>query len=147
MVPSRARRGNLMNAIKARVWRVAACTWLLAVLSVPAPSRSELVAEIEVAPAAQRIDQKKVFVLDVREPSEYVGGHIAGSVLIPLGQVNARIGELLKHKDHPMIVVCGSGVRSAAAIEMLRKHGFTRMHNLKGGMNAWRKAKLPVVKP
>lgn len=104
-------------------------------------------AEIEVSTAAALILEQKVFVLDVREPSEYKSGHIAGSVLIPVGQVNARFEELLQYKDQPMLVVCGSGARSAAAIGMLSKRGFSNLRNIKGGMDAWRGAKLPVARP
>ena len=103
--------------------------------------------EIDVIGAAKLIQEKKVFVLDVREPSEYAAGHIEGSVLVPLGQVEARFQELIKRKDQPMLVVCGSGGRSAKAIEILSKHGFSQMRNIQGGMNAWRKASLPVAQP
>ena len=103
--------------------------------------------EIDVIGAAKLIQEKKVFVLDVREPSEYAAGHIEGSVLVPLGQVDARFQELIKRKDQPMLVVCGSGGRSAKAIEILSKHGFSQMRNIQGGMNAWRKASLPVAQP
>jgi rhodanese-related sulfurtransferase len=108
---------------------------------------AESVAEIDVTSAAQLIQDKKVRVLDVREPSEYAAGHIAGSTLIPVGQVNSRFEELIAHKDEPMLVVCGSGGRSAKAIEILNKHGFSQLRNIKGGMSAWRKANLPVVQP
>jgi rhodanese-related sulfurtransferase len=121
--------------------------WLLmATVLAAGVAHADGVAEIDVAGAAQLIQDKKVFVLDVREPSEYTAGHIAGSVLIPLGQVNARVEELAKVKDQPMLVVCGSGVRSARAIQMLTKQGFSHMRNIKGGMDAWRKAGLPISK-
>ena len=109
--------------------------------------RADPIADIDVAAAAQLIQEKKVRVLDVREQSEYAAGHIAGSTLIPLGQVNSRVEELTAHKDQPMLVVCGSGGRSAKAIEILSKHGFSQLRNIKGGMNSWRKANLPVVQP
>ncbi len=118
-------------------------SWMLAAGAALAQSATE----IDVTAAAHLIQEKQVFVLDVREPSEYAQGHIAGSVLIPLGQVNARFAELLQQRDQAMLVVCGSGVRSAAAIRMLSKQGFSRMQNIKGGMDAWRKANLPTVQP
>ena len=108
---------------------------------------AEALPEIDVAAAAAQIQDKQIKVLDVREPAEFATGVIQGAVLIPLGQVERRIGELDGLKDRPMLVVCGSGGRSAQAIKVLSKYGFTKLTNIKGGMNAWRKAKLPVAAP
>ena len=108
---------------------------------------AEALAEIDVTTAAAQIQDKQIKVLDVREPSEFASGVIQGAVLIPLGQVEKRVAELDAFKDQPMLVVCGSGGRSAQAIKVLSKYGFTQLTNIKGGMNAWRKAKLPVVAP
>ena len=108
---------------------------------------AETLPEIDVAAAAAQIQDKQIKVLDVREPAEFATGVIQGAVLIPLGQVEKRIGELDGLKDRPMLVVCGSGGRSAQAIKVLSKYGFTKLTNIKGGMSAWRKANLPVVAP
>ncbi|MDQ3259628.1 MAG: rhodanese-like domain-containing protein [Pseudomonadota bacterium] len=110
-------------------------------------ARAETLTEIDVAAAAARIQGQQIRVLDVREPSEFATGVIQGAVLMPLGQLEKRVAELDVFKDQPMLVVCGSGGRSAYAIKMLTKHGFTRMQNIRGGMDAWRRAKLPVVAP
>ena len=130
-----------------RAMRTAGLVLLIASTGTTGMAGAAPLAEIEVSAAAALILEQKVFVLDVREPSEYKSGHIAGSVLIPVGQVNARFEELLQYKDQPMLVVCGSGARSAAAIGMLSKRGFSNLSNLKGGMDAWRGAKLPVARP
>lgn len=108
---------------------------------------AEALPEIDVTIAAAQIQNKQIKVLDVREPAEFATGVIKGAVLIPLGQVEKRVSELDAFKDQPMLVVCGSGGRSAQAIKLLSKYGFTQLSNIKGGMNAWRKAKLPVVAP
>ena len=80
----------------------------------------------------------KVQVLDVREPDEFTGplGHIRGAVLIPLGTLKARAGEL--SKDKPIVAVCRVGGRSAQAIAILRQAGFDNLANLPGGMMRWR---------
>lgn len=104
--------------------------------------------EIDVSTAATQLQEKQIKVLDVREPSEFATGIIPGAILIPLGQVEKRVAELDAFKDQPMYVVCGSGGRSAQAIKVLAsKYGFKQLQNIKGGMNAWRKAKLPIVAP
>ncbi|MBX3498458.1 MAG: MBL fold metallo-hydrolase [Alphaproteobacteria bacterium] len=80
----------------------------------------------------------KVQVLDVREPEEFDGplGHIPGAILIPLGQLKARTGEL--GRDKPVVAVCRAGSRSAQAITILRAAGFNDTANLAGGMLRWR---------
>ena len=136
-----------MREMAMRAMRTAGLVLLIASTGTTAMVCAAPLAEIEVTAAAALILEQKVFVLDVREPSEYKSGHIAGSVLIPVGQVNARFEELLQYQDQPMLVVCGSGARSAAAIAMLSKRGFSNLRNLRGGMDAWRGAKLPVARP
>ena len=78
-----------------------------------------------------------VFVLDVRTDGEYAGGHIPGSTLIPVDQLERRVEEL-PAKETPMLVVCAGGGRSAAACAMLSERGYSSLHNLAGGMGGWR---------
>jgi len=81
-------------------------------------------------------------VLDVREPWEYAQGHVPGSVLIPLGQLAARVGEL--PQDTPLYVICRSGNRSVTASELLIAAGKRDVRNVEGGMIAWQRAGLPM---
>ncbi|MEO6022608.1 MAG: rhodanese-like domain-containing protein [Burkholderiales bacterium] len=120
---------------------------LIAALTLLASSFAfaQAITEIDVTKAATQIQDAKIKVLDVREPSEFAAGHIKDAMLIPLGQVEKRVAELEGFKDQPMIVVCGSGGRSATAVKTLSKYGFTQLQNLKGGMGAWRKAGLPIA--
>ena len=99
---------------------------------------------IEVTAVQAKLNEKpKPLVLDVREPSEYAAGHIAGSTLIPLPQLAGRMGQL--PKDREIICVCASGSRSSSAARHLMKHGYTVL-NLSGGMSRWQRAGLPVKK-
>jgi rhodanese-related sulfurtransferase len=104
------------------------------------------VKEVDTNGALQLINHKNAFVLDVREPSEYESGHLLNAKLIPLGKLKARISELEKQKDKPVVVVCRSGNRSGTACAILSKQGFTQAYNLMGGMMAWQKSNLPVQK-
>jgi adenylyltransferase/sulfurtransferase len=75
-------------------------------------------------------------IIDVREPNEYEIARIPGSKLIPLGQVVERAGEIDETRE--TVVHCKGGVRSAKAIEALKRSGFPgRLINLKGGITAW----------
>lgn len=80
--------------------------------------------------------------LDVREDDEWQAGHIDGARHIPLGDLRGRVGELAKGR--PIVAVCRSGSRSAAAVRGLRQLGY-EAENLDGGVTAWAKAGLPLV--
>jgi rhodanese-related sulfurtransferase len=86
--------------------------------------------------------QAEFHLLDVREDHEWAAGHIDGAQHIPLGVLSARLGEL--PKDRTIVAVCRSGGRSEAAVRGLRKLGY-EAENLEGGVNAWDRAKLPLV--
>ena len=81
-------------------------------------------------------------IVDVREPSEYLVGHVPGAVLIPMGQLPGRTGEL--DRDAPVYVVCASGNRSAAMTDFLRDAGFDA-YSVAGGTSGWARSGRPVV--
>ncbi len=100
----------------------------------------------QVDPAAAKAklaDNRKPYLLDVREPDEYREGHIPGATLIPLGQLASRANEL--PRDREIICVCHSGNRSSAATRHLISAGFSAT-NLSGGMNNWSRANFPIKK-
>jgi len=78
---------------------------------------------------------QEVTVLDVRQTGEYEQGHIPGARLIPLPELDSRLGEL--DSDRPTLVYCASGGRSRVGAQMLAGRGFDRVLNLKGGFKAW----------
>lgn len=78
--------------------------------------------------------KEELVLLDVREPREYEKARIAGSTLIPLGFLKARLGEL--DKGAKLVVLCKIGGRSASAVNFLREQGFDAV-SLAGGIDAW----------
>lgn len=80
-------------------------------------------------------NNKKLRLLDVREPHELEISKIEGATVIPLGQLASRLSELDSAED--MVVFCKSGTRSARALELLVSAGFRKVKNLQGGINAW----------
>lgn len=84
-------------------------------------------------------------VLDVREAAEWNAGHVEGAHLQSYRQLEQRIGELPFTRDTPVAVICHSGSRSSTAASMLRRHGFTRVANVTGGMATWKQAGFPMV--
>lgn len=81
-------------------------------------------------------------VLDVRENHEWAEGHIDGAIHIPLGELQARVGEL--DPSVPTLVVCHLGGRSARATQWLHAQGHD-VTNVAGGMEAWQQAGRPVT--
>jgi rhodanese-related sulfurtransferase len=81
-------------------------------------------------------DNPDAILLDVRTEQEFVSGHIAGAVLIPVDEISARLAELPEDKSTPIIVYCRSGNRSATAARMLINAGYRTVYDL-GGINSW----------
>jgi sulfur dioxygenase len=99
----------------------------------------------DLSPWQAAVHKTQLMVVDVREPSEFVGplGHIDGARLVPLGTLAGQ--SFGWERDAPMLVVCRSGGRSAAAAKLLTELGFGHVFNLAGGMKGWGAAKLPVI--
>jgi len=101
------------------------------------PGLASAYRAISPADAKKRIDAgEEIILLDVRTPEEYAEGHIAGSVLLPLDEIDAKAGEALKDKDAPIFVYCRSGRRSKIAAEALVSMGYTEVYDL-GGIIDW----------
>lgn len=81
-------------------------------------------------------------VLDVRQPDEYVEGHVPGAVLIPLGELADRRGEI--PEGDPLYVICAAGGRSLTAAAALVGAGYPAV-SVAGGTNGWIDAGHPVV--
>jgi sulfur-carrier protein adenylyltransferase/sulfurtransferase len=101
--------------------------------------------EITATELKQRLEgEKDLQLIDVREPNEYEIARISGARLIPLGQVVSRMNEIDPSKQ--TVVHCKGGVRSAKAIEALKKSGYSgRLLNLRGGITAWSEEVDPKV--
>jgi rhodanese-related sulfurtransferase len=98
--------------------------------------------EIDLATFAAR-HRGDAVVIDVREPFEYVLGHVPGAQPIPFGRLAARAGDL--PRDKPVYVICASGNRSLAAVDHLRGAGVDAW-SVAGGTTAWRRAGHPIVR-
>lgn len=84
-------------------------------------------------------------LLDVREPDEWEIARIEGARLLPLGELEGRVAELGDWRERLVVVHCHHGGRSARACQILQQHGFTRVENLRGGIEAWSQAVDPSV--
>lgn len=102
--------------------------------------------ELASAEAVKVIANLKPLVLDVRTAGEFAEGHIEGATLVPVQQLQARLGELSAHRENPVFIYCHSGNRSTVAAKLLIDAGFTNVMNLRRGTIEWKAAGLPLVK-
>lgn len=99
----------------------------------------------ELAPAESvLLINKGAAVLDIRPPKDYSEGHVIGARNIPTAELDARVAELDKFRQQPVIIYCDSGPTSQKAAAILIKHGFQAVHTLKGGIRAWQTEHFPL---
>ncbi len=124
--------------------------WLVIVLMIIV-----ITIKIQMSPIKQLSTQQMTFlvnresgvVVDSRSEKDFKAGHIVDAVHLSNEKVSKNdFASLEKHKDNPIIVVCSAGLSASKVANQLAKAGFTRVNLLKGGMNAWLSAGLPVTK-
>jgi hydroxyacylglutathione hydrolase len=116
--------------------------WEEAGLPTNETSQAPMPPEVTVAQFAGEWHPGEAQLVDVREPDEWTEGHAPRAILIPLGELMSRRGEL--DPARPVVTICRSGRRSLTAAEILLGTGFRDVRSLNGGMIAWREAQMPV---
>ncbi len=103
-------------------------------------------ADVDPQKFAELTKEKDIVILDVRSAFEFKGDKIAGSqnVSYTSGGFKSYVEKLDKSKTY--LVYCASGSRSAGAVTTMQGLGFENIYNLKGGMENWKSAGLPVVR-
>jgi rhodanese-related sulfurtransferase len=113
------------------------------------------IRECSVADAKDCVHGETVLV-DVREPAEYMKGHIPGAVLLPRGMIEfdmhkvidqARKNRDIPQEDTEIVLYCGTGGRSALAARVVEEIGYRNVKSMSGGIVAWAEAGLPVTIP
>ncbi len=110
--------------------------------------QNPMIPTVNVQEAFEQIkNDSNVVVLDVRTLSEWNGelGHIENALLIPVQELEQRLGELESYKGKTILAVCRSGNRSGRAATFLNQRGF-KAFNVAGGMIDWNDESLPVIR-
>jgi len=99
---------------------------------------------ITVEQAKELLDGGNAVVVDVRNPDEWVSGHVSGAIYIQLDDVMNRVDELPQDKE--LLFICAAGVRSALACEMAAAMGVPteRLCNIEDGTPAWIENNFPT---
>jgi rhodanese-related sulfurtransferase len=95
--------------------------------------------------AVRLINDRHALVLDVRAPADFKKGHILNALNVPQAKLAERIGELGKDTARPIVVYCALGGVAAQASHELKKAGFAEVYPIRGGLNGWLGASLPVT--
>jgi uncharacterized membrane protein YdjX (TVP38/TMEM64 family)/rhodanese-related sulfurtransferase len=108
--------------------------------------RGEKLKWIDAGALADRLRGGGIAVIDVRGPDEFDGalGHIASALNLPLSELPDRLAEINAFRDRPVVLVCRTDKRSAAAASVLSDTGFRDVSVLRGGMERWNRDRLPV---
>ena len=94
--------------------------------------------------AVTKMNDGALVIVDVREPHEFILGHIDSALNVPLAKLKDPLNTLTKHKSKDILVVCQSGTRAVTACKTLVNEGFEKIFVLDGGMQAWEDNKFPV---
>lgn len=110
-------------------------------------SRSGQLIHLNPTNAIRLINNSEdALILDVRESGDFSRGHIKGATNLPLSTLKDKMESISNHKDSVVLAYCNSGATSSRACRLLTRAGFSNVHNIAGGINAWLEAKLPTTK-
>ncbi|MDH3694064.1 MAG: rhodanese-like domain-containing protein [Gammaproteobacteria bacterium] len=112
----------------------------------PVRKRASGLQPVSAIELPQLVSHQSGIVIDVSEPDEFKQGHIPNAMNVPVSKIDDHLKKLQKYKDKPVVLACSSGQRSNKAAGIFKKHEFTNLYTLTGGLAAWRKENLPVDK-
>ena len=101
---------------------------------------------VDAREAAELMQNLNPLLLDVRTRGEYSNGHIENAMLIPVQELQNRVGELSAYKHSDILIYCATGNRSTVASKILVDNGFKRIMNMRYGIYEWAKNKYPLTK-
>ncbi len=94
---------------------------------------------------AVRLINSDAVVIDLRSPEAFARGHIVNAKNMPYEDLPANTEKIAKYAKKVIVAVCDAGVTSSKVVDSLRKTGLENVYGLKGGINAWTQANLPLV--
>ncbi|MDN3516636.1 rhodanese-like domain-containing protein [Aquisalimonas lutea] len=102
------------------------------------------VAALDTNEATRLYNRENALFVDIRSEADFARGHLPDAINVPNGNFDQRHKKLDKRKNKPVIVYCSQGMQAGRFGKQLKQEGFERVHQLKGGFNAWQEAGLPV---
>ena len=102
-------------------------------------------AAVSPQQAITMVNAQQGLFLDIRDASDYKQGHIVDAMHLPAAKLESRMGELEKHKNKPIVLVCKMGQQASAAGKALKANGFEHVYKMTGGMMEWGNLQLPTI--
>jgi hydroxyacylglutathione hydrolase len=118
--------------------------WVIRLDQIDAQADPHLFSSFPLLEVEEVVKRQDLLIVDVRTPSEWQAGHIAGAQHIELNELEKSLQQLSKQQT--LAFVCRSGIRASLAASLLEKHGYPSVLNVRGGMQAWQQAGLPLAK-
>ena len=103
---------------------------------------------VEIGPAemTRMMNHEKAVVLDIRDEQDFANGHILNAVNIPMAKLADQDDALTGYRDRPVIFTCRQGIESVRAARAARQKGLEKIYCLKGGVQAWKNANMPLMR-
>jgi rhodanese-related sulfurtransferase len=101
---------------------------------------------LSAAEATQLINRRNAAVIDLRPSADFAKGHLPAARHLEFAELQAKVAQLVKNKNNPVLLVCQTGQQSNKAARIVQDAGYAEVHVLEGGVDAWQKAGMPVVK-
>jgi rhodanese-related sulfurtransferase len=135
---SRSRRRHALAAL---------VVWPLGAASLTACTAAQATDVVSLETARTEHEAGRAILIDIREPEEHATGVAAGARLLPMRQLGARLAEIPKSPERPVLLICNTQNRSRATLRMLRERGYAHVQYVHGGMSEWARRGWPMVKP
>jgi len=128
------------------LWAIGLCaTVLLAACSRGANGPDPLRVSLEEG--RQLFESRQVVMFDIREATEHATGVANGARLLPMSQLQQRVGEIPRDADQPVLIICNTQNRSSKVVEALKEAGWHNVRYVHGGMSDWARNGWPMIKP
>ncbi|MEX1165683.1 MAG: rhodanese-like domain-containing protein, partial [Hydrogenophaga sp.] len=95
----------------------------------------------------QLFERYQVTLFDIREPDEHATGVADGAKLLPMSQLQKRVGEIPNDPAQPVLIICNTQSRSSKVAQALKEAGWNNVRYVHGGMSTWAQNGWPMVKP
>jgi rhodanese-related sulfurtransferase len=92
-------------------------------------------------------ESRQVMMVDIREASEHATGVANGAVLLPMSQLQQRLGEIPRDPAQPVLIICNTQNRSSKVVQAMKDAGWENVRYVHGGMSAWARNGWPMVRP
>ncbi|TNF58584.1 MAG: rhodanese-like domain-containing protein [Burkholderiales bacterium] len=102
---------------------------------------------VELEEGRALFESRQVLMFDIRESSEHATGVANGARLLPMSQLQQRLGEIPRDPQQPVLIICNTQNRSSKVVQAMHEAGWTNVRYVHGGMSAWARNGWPMVRP